>query len=54
MSTGRSFPTLWKYLQENADYPYYLIKDRVTKAEVGQLAVYDGARVRFSRSIPSA
>jgi nitrite reductase/ring-hydroxylating ferredoxin subunit len=26
---------LWQYLKENVDYPYYLVRDRVARAEAG-------------------
>src|SRR4029453_12166883 len=50
---------LWDYLKENADYPYYLVRDRVTGPEArsvraikrgeGKIIERDGKRVAASR-----
>ena len=42
----------WDYLRENKDYPYYLIKDRLARAEadsVRELAPNDGMIVKSSK-----
>jgi glycine/D-amino acid oxidase-like deaminating enzyme/nitrite reductase/ring-hydroxylating ferredoxin subunit len=50
---------LWDYLKENKDYPYYLIRDRITRPETrtlstipsgaGQIVEVDGRRVAAFR-----
>jgi len=29
---------MWNYLRENKDYPYYMIKDRLARAEADSVA----------------
>ena len=31
----KSLSSIWNYVRENADYPYYLIKDRLAKSDAG-------------------
>lgn len=55
----KKLSALWNYLRENADYPYYLIKDRLAKSEgesldaikrgEGKILRIDGQRVAAYR-----
>jgi glycine/D-amino acid oxidase-like deaminating enzyme/nitrite reductase/ring-hydroxylating ferredoxin subunit len=54
----------WDYLKENLDYPYYMVKDRLTRAEgtsteavrpgQGMILRINGQRVAASRSVDGA
>jgi glycine/D-amino acid oxidase-like deaminating enzyme/nitrite reductase/ring-hydroxylating ferredoxin subunit len=61
MALGRG---LWEYIKENADYPYYMIRDRFAGAEgrslravrrgQGKIIERDGAKVAAYRDPPGA
>jgi len=36
--TRKKLSSLWNYLRENLDYPYYMLKDRLRKAEGGAVS----------------
>ncbi len=44
----------WKFLKENLDYPYYLLRDRFKSAEAPRHGPSSGARGRSSRSTGNA